>query len=184
VNLPCVTSEQQHRLSCFNKSNIYKKKKDIPTMQNQEHTSSRCHCHRKGIGATFKLVLNDWQLCTCQEKKNAFLSQVFRKHVFQIACHWFFVIYHHNTLFTWLSYGDENVKQFFGFTYNAVMCVLKIIRCNTWGQDTLVSVSHYFCSVFLNWPIYSIFLIVYLKYRMTFQRLTLCQLNKGKKPIS
>jgi hypothetical protein len=108
---------------------------------NQAHTSGRCHCHRKGIGAMFKLVLNDWQLCTCQEKKNAFLNQVFRKYVFQIASHWIFVIYHHNTLFTWLSYRDENVKHFLGFTYNAVMSVLKIIRCNTLGQDTCVSVS-------------------------------------------
>ena len=139
---------------------INQTKKSLPSVQNQGHTSSRCHCHGKGIGSTFKLVLNDRQLCTCQEENNAFLSQVFRKHVFQIACHWIFVFYLHNTLFTWLSYGDENIKQFFGFTYSAVMSVLKIVRSNTWGQDTLVSISHYCCSVFLNWPIYSIFLIV------------------------
>jgi len=90
---------------------------------------------------------------------------------------WFIII---NTLFTWLSYGDKNVKQFFGFTYNALMSMLKIIRCKTWGRDTCVWVLCYFCSVFLNWPILS---LVYLKYR-TFQWLTLHQLNKGRKPIS
>lgn len=36
------------------------------------------------------------------------------------------------------------LKQFCGFTCSAVMNVLWIIRCNTWGQDNLVLVLHCF----------------------------------------